>query len=300
MNETESAKNTLTLSRIGKMLWVAVKDFFHDSAPQWAAAVAYYSLLSTVPLLLAIAAIASFFVQPQALVNQVTGILGNYLPQGAGQLESLVTDALNRAGSIGLISTLTFLWTGSRVFGAVVKALNIAYDVDENYGFLKRTLVEVLMLLTIGLFFIAALASRYIINALWNNQQTLSTGRSLIVQGISALLLLIAFFLIYRFLPRRTISWQTALAGSAVATLLFIVARPLFITYVNQFASYRDIYGSLAIVVILVFWAWIVAAIMLFGGEIASHSEAMFIEGESGEEVEQKHLKRSPTKSVQS
>lgn len=127
----------ISLKRIGQTIWMAVKDFFHDSGPQWAAAVAYYSLLSTVPLLLAIAA------------------------------------------------------------------------------------------------------------------------------------------------------------------LLFILARPLFVRYLNQFASYQDIYGSLAIVIILVFWAWIVAVIMLFGGEIASHSEEMLIEGNPATEVERRHIERAPTKKAQ-
>jgi membrane protein len=250
-------------------------------------------LLSTIPLLLALAAIASFFVEPAQAVEQATTLLRDYLPRGAGEIESTVQQALDRAGSIGLISTLAFLWTGSRVFGVVTKALNIAYDVDDTYSFVKRTMVELAMLLTIGLFLVAALASRYILSTLLS-QSGLPVSWTLVTDALSTGLLLIAFFLIYRFLPRRVVSWQAALAGSVTAIALFLLARPLFIRYVNQFASYRDIYGSLAIVVILVFWAWIVGVIMIFGGEVASHTEAMLIEREPGDVVEDRHRQRSP------
>lgn len=58
------------------------------------------------------------------------------------------------------------------------------------------------------------------------------------------------------------------------------------------------IYGSLAVAVIIVFWAWIVGLILLFGGEIASHTHTILIEGRSVEEVEQGHLARSPLRKV--
>lgn len=81
-----------------------------------------------------------------------------------------------------------------------------------------------------------------------------------------------------------------------MATLLFVLARPLFVSYLRRFANYNLIYGSLAIVIIMVFWAWIVALILLFGGETASHTQAMVIEGQPKEEVERRHLQRSPVK----
>jgi uncharacterized BrkB/YihY/UPF0761 family membrane protein len=55
-----------------------------------------------------------------------------------------VRDVIGARGSIGALSLATLLWSGSRVFGVIILALNIAYDTDETYGFWKRTLLEVL------------------------------------------------------------------------------------------------------------------------------------------------------------
>lgn len=287
------------VKQLGKVLVQAVKDFFHDSGPQWAAAVAYYSLLSTFPLLLAIASIAAFFVDPQWAVEQATNLLNRFLPTGGNRIENTIKEAIEARGSVSLLSIGTLLWTGSRVFGVVTKALNIAYDTDESYGFLKRTLVELLMLLTIGVLFVIALSSRFLINLLSERLEFLPTGQNLLFQitleAVPALLLLIAFFLLFRFVPHCWVDWRAALSGAGLAALLVLVARPVFLTYVEQFASYNLIYGSLAIVIILVIWAWIVAMIIIFGGEFVSHIQAIMLEGQPAEEVERRHKRRSPT-----
>jgi membrane protein len=280
------------------MLVQSVKDLFTDSGPQWAAAIAYYSLLSVFPLLLAAVAIAAYFVDPQWVIDRGTEAVGTLVPQGAGNIGSIVRDVIAVRGSIGALSIATLLWSGSRVFGVVVLALNIAYDIDETYGFWKRTLLEVLMMATIGVLFIVALAVRPAITLLSSVLGVLPGGQGMLLQAIQilipALLLLITFFLIYRFVPRSPQSWQPALSGAVAATLLFLVARPLFLYYVRQFGHYNLIYGSVAIVVILVLWAWIVALILLFGGELASHVKAMFFEGKSKQEVDRSHKARSP------
>jgi membrane protein len=284
---------------LGKVLVHAVKDFFHDSGPQWAAAIAYYSLLSTFPLLLAIASIAAFFVDPQWAVEQATNLLNRFLPTGGNQIESTVQEAIEARGRVSFLSIAFLLWAGSRVFGTVTKVLNIAYDTDETYSFLKRTLVELIILLTIGVLFVIALSSRFLINLLSAKLEFLPPGQNLLfqiaLQAVPALLLIIAFFLLYRYVPNCWVDWRAALPGAGLAALLFLLARPVFLTYVEQFANYNLIYGSLAIVIILVIWAWIVAVITIFGGEVVSHAQAIMLEGQPAEEVEQRHKRRSPT-----
>lgn len=287
--------------RFSKTLFQAVKDFMHDSGPQWAAAIAYYSLLSAFPLLLAIASIAAFFVDPQWAIEQATSFLDEFLPQGAGQVESVVQGAIEARGSVSVLSILSLLWTGSRVFGVVTKGLNIAFNVEETYGFFKRILVELAMLLTVGLLFILALSSRAIVGLLTGVIQVLPAEGfiyQLVTELVPAVLLLLAFFLTYKFIPRRNVDWRAALLGAGLATSLFIVARPLFTFYLRRFANYNLIYGSLAIVIILVLWAWIVSAILLLGGEIVSHVQRMILEGQTPEEVERQHLRRAPTHRV--
>jgi len=262
-----------------KALIQAVMNFMEDDGTLWAAAVAYYSLLSAVPLVLALASIASFFIDRQWAVEQATALLGDYVPQGAGRIREIVLQAFAQRESVGLFSILAFFWSGSRVFGALTKALNNAFNVEDSYSFLRRTMLELTMAITIGLFFIAALVSNVVLNLLIGVFRFLPDGQEqasvIASEGASVLLLLVAFFLVYKVVPRRPVQRRAALAGSITATVLFALARPLFLRYVEQFANYSEIYGPLAIVIILVFWSWLSAVILLYGGEVTAQVEEM-------------------------
>jgi membrane protein len=94
--------------------------------------------------------------------------------------------------------------------------------------------------------------------------------------------------------PRYRTDWRAAAAGAVLAALLILVARPVFLTYVWQFASYNLIYGSLAIVIILIIWAWIVAGITIFGGEVVSHIQTIMLEREPAEDAERRRKWWSP------
>ena len=288
------------LRRIWEVLVQSVKDLVTDSGPQWAAAVAYYSLLSAFPLLLAAVSLAAYFVDPNQAIDQATRLLGEFLPEGEEQIATIVREAVEASGQASLLSLAALLWTGSRVFGVLTRALNVAFDVDEHYSFFKRLLVEAVMMLTIGVIFVLALASGLLVDLLWRVLQVLPAGRGLafelVQEAIRVALLLASFFLIYRFVPRGRRDSRAALVGAVVATLLFLAARPLFVGYVQQFGRHSVIYGPLAIAIILVLWAWLVALITLFGGELAGHVRTMLIEGQTPEEVERAHQERAPVR----
>ena len=260
------------LRHVASFLVKVVKDFGRDNGTQMAAAIAYYSLLSIFPLLLAAVSIAAYFVDPKWAVNQATRFLGNYLPKGADQIRNVVTGAIQNRGGVGLGSIALLLWSGSRVFGAVTKGLNIAMDVEDNYGFFKRILIELIMTLSVGILFLAALLSRLLIQFIW---RTLLPDGSLngflgntLMNSIQTALLFLSFYLIYLHVPRTQVSRKAALVGSAVTTAVFLAARPLFLYYISVLANYNLIYGPIAIVIIINFWAWLVATMLLLGGEI--------------------------------
>lgn len=294
-NVTGGSQERVRLRRIGAVLVQSARDLVRDGGTSWAAAIAYYSLLSTFPLLLAIAAIAAYFVQPEWAVEQATQLLSTFLPRGSMRIEEIVQGAIDARQGASIVSIAALLWSGSRVFGVVTRALNLAYGADERYGIVRRVAIELAMTVTVGLFFVAALASRVWLRLLWR-QWLGGDELSLLFRSLMAIvpgaMLVVAFFLVYRFVPRRRVAWQAAAAGSVLATALVLIARPLFLTYLRNFATYNLIYGSLAIVIVLVLWAWLVALIGLYGGEVVAHTQAMLIEGKSAAATARDHRLR--------
>jgi membrane protein len=283
---------------IGIVIKQATKDFFNDSGPHWAAALTYYALLSSIPLILAIVAISSFFVEEEWAIQQVGEVLGDFLPEGEEQVEDVVEEAMAAQGTVSLVSIGFLLWSGSRVFGVLARALNIFYDVEEYYSLLKRTLVELIMLLSIGGLVILALFSRVIMDFILPEFDFLPfdfiTLESIIENLVAGFLIFIAVLFIYRFVPRRKVAWRAAVVGAVVVTILFSLWRPIFWYWVDTFAEYHLVYGSMAAAVVLILWAYIVSLFLLIGGELTSHIQEIVIEGKTAEEVEKRHLLRSP------
>lgn len=288
------------LRRFVELLIQTVKDLFTDNMPQWAAAVAFYGLLSLFPFTLAAVSIAAYFVDVNWAVTKISDGMGEFLPRGEDVIKNTLQDVLRVRGTVGLLSLLALLWTGSRVFGVLTMALNIAYDADETYGYFKRLMIEGLFMLTAGLLFFLALSSSVFLRMFQGALQFLPEDRGLVfrvvTEAVPDLLLIVSYFLVYQYVPRTKPKWQASLAGAGAATLLFLVAQPLFLGYIRQFAQYNLIYGSLAAVIILLVWAWIVALVTLVGGELASHVHMMYFQGHSPEEVHRRHEERSPTR----
>jgi membrane protein len=90
------------------------------------------------------------------------------------------------------------------------------------------------------------------------------------LQGTSLLLTLCIFLLIYRFMPNTKTYWRYIWPGAIVAAVLFESAKNLFLTYVDQFANFENVYGSLAPVIALLLWAYVSSFILILGAELSS------------------------------
>ncbi len=275
---------------------LAARSFFKDDNASWAAAIAYYSLLSLFPLLLAVGSVAAFFVDPQWAVKQATHYLGELLPRGPVAIDRIVMQTFATARGSGLFSILPLIWTGALVFGAVAKALNIIFDAGENFQFWKHLRVRFAMLLMLGVMFLVALGSPIVLQILRWSFGILPFGQEmlyhLVVNALPPVFVLVASSFTYRFVPEKRPHWPAALAGAILAALLFATAKPIFLGYLHWLGRYNVIYGSLGGIIVVVLWAWIVAMIGLFGAQVAAHTQAVFIEGRPIKEVERRHLRR--------
>jgi membrane protein len=283
--------------RYAEVLVQSLKDTATDNGPQWAAAIAYYGLLSTVPLLLCCAALVAFVIEPQVAVDRLTNLLGDFVPQSEATVEETVNGAIAARGQVGALAFVALLWTGTRVFDSLTRAMNVAFDVDDDYSPLQRLGIQIAMLLSVGVLFVVALAAGLLIGPLW--QALGSTGDApLLIMIITWLarvaLLFVAFALLYRFVPRRRCATRAIVAGALAATILTLAATSLFRMSIERFGTYNLLYGSLAVVAILIVWVGIVSFVTVFGGEVVSHAQEMLIDGRSPQEVGRRHAARSP------
>ncbi len=264
------------MQKIKNLVVEAFETALNSNLLHWAASVAFYAALSFGPLLLLVMIGASYFTDVDWAASRLSIVLGNFLPdESESQLRDFVTNAVQSRNRIGVFSIIAFLYSGTRVFASLTRALHVIYEQEEERQVLREAAAQLIMLLTIGVAFLFALSSRYFLRLLSDALQFLPSGEEQaaqqIISGIVQIVLLFgAFILIYRFVPSTEENWRPPLIGAGVATLLFVIVRPAFIYYLERFGNQNLIYGSVASFFVLLLWIWIGAIITLFGGAVAS------------------------------
>lgn len=272
------------------MPWAAWKDVLlrtwsetgRDNVGLVAAGVAFYGFLALVPLMGATVLTYGLVADPQAVIADVRGLMA-VMPADAAkligeQLMNVVQTSDGKKG-FGLLLALALALFGARNgAGAVVTALNIAYEEQETRGFLK---VNALALgITAGGVLVAIIAM-IAVAALGHLESLLPTLPD-VVLGLGKVLAYLVMALVgaagaatlYRYGPsRRHAQWMWLTPGSLFAALGWLALTIGFGIYVANFGNYNATYGSLGAVVVLLTWLYLSAYILLFGAELNAELE---------------------------
>jgi membrane protein len=258
------------------------RESAHDNIGLIAAGVAFYGFLALVPLLGATVLTYGLFAETSMATRHVTALM-SVLPQEAGRLigdllVNVVESSVGKKG-LGLLIALALALFGARnAAGAIIRALNIAYEEDETRGFLRVNLVALAITAAAVVTFVIALLAvasfGYLHLALPN-----AGGAALALSKLGSYLLLAAFAAaaaatLYRFGPSRTSPrWRWLTPGSALFALSWVLLTVGFGFYVAHFSNYGAAYGSLGAVVVLLTWMYLSAYALLFGAELNAELE---------------------------
>ena len=269
--------------QIVKRAWKEAKK---DAVPLLAAGVAFYAFLAMVPTLIALVMIYGLVTDDEAAVQQQIESFGSALPS---EVETLLTEQMNslvatsdRALGIGLIVALLLaLWSASGGISNLITALNVAYDEEDERGFVKRRLLA--LGLTIGaiIFMVLAVALVAALPVVLDALDLPGWLKGMVQAGRWLGLIvavLVALAILYRLGPDRDapkFRWVTV--GAIVATVLWVIGSVGFSFYVDNFGSYGKTYGTLAGVVVLLLWLWLSSFAALLGAEVNAEMEQQTI-----------------------
>lgn len=263
-----------------KIVW---RDYGEDNGNLVSAAVSYYIFLSLVPLLLlGIAVVGYILGSPERAERIVLTSIQQGAPALAGQagldaIRGVVTEVISGRGLATGLGLLALLWTGSNVIVIIEQAINVAWRLEQR-KFWRKRLIALVGLLTVYVLFCVSFALT----------AAISTIRSMNIHlfGIEpshwpwiwtaagyllpALLSVVTFFLLYKFLPNTRVPWKVAFVGGGFAGVLWEILKHVFSFYVSHFAHYSAIYGSLAGLVLLLVWIYFSSMLTILGAELAS------------------------------
>jgi membrane protein len=201
---------------------------------------------------------------PEDTVNAVTSALSSAQRQKGTAITALV---------LGLALSLN---GASGAFGAVGRALNRVWRVDEGRGMLRRkandllwTLVVLaLVMVTFVLVFLGGGLATDVFGWLGLGETAADIWR--IVRWPAALAATtLVYAVVYFAAPNVEIrQFRYITPGAVFGVVLWIVASAAFFFYVSSFAGYSATYGAFATVVILLIWLYLTSAVLLLGAEL--------------------------------
>ena len=247
-----------------------------DNISLVASGVAFCGVLALVPLLGAMVLSYGIVATPATVVRNMQALTAVMPAEAAKLIGEQLGNVVHTSGGkkgFGLLIALGIaLYGAMKGAGAMITALNIAYDEEETRGFVKLNLVS--LAITVGAVLLAILAVVAI--AATGHLESLFPGAPDAVLALGKILSYLVMALagaaaaaaLYRFAPdRREAKWTWLTPGSAFTTILWLAVTAGFGFYVANFGSYDATYGSLGAAIVLLTWLYLSAYILLLGAE---------------------------------
>ena len=241
------------------------------------ASIAYHSLLAVFPLLLLLLGLSGLYIRRFGLAGHISVVLQRYLPVRTDIIMQNLVGISRAYGRIGLLSFFLLLWSSSGVFLPLERALNRAWQVAEGRRWWQKRLLALEMALIVGCLILIA-AAFVGVEIFFRKRLEALLGPSLhsevtllyhLLTAISSFAVaLLAFLVLFNRLPNRPIHLRQALPGALLTAVLWETARWLFTIFL-PFFNYRQVYGSIGVMVSLMTWAYISSAVILFGAQVS-------------------------------
>jgi membrane protein len=250
----------------------------HDSLG-YSAQLAYFFLLSLFPLLITMFSLLPYLpLKTEDIMNFISDFApGETITFIDSTLDTLLEKHNGGILSFGIIATL---WAASNGMNAIIRAMNLAYEIDDDRPFfIVRGLSVLLTIVMIAVFIIALLLpvfgkhiGIYISSKFGYTDQFIDTWNT-IRFSLSSVILFIVFSAVYFLTPNRKMKCATVVPGAVFSTIGWILASLGFSFYVNNFGNYTFMYGSLGVIIVLMIWFYITGAVLIIGGEINGLNE---------------------------
>jgi len=260
-----------------KIIYRIYDVFWEEDVLSRSAQVAFYLSFSLFPLLLFLVSLFGLIIgQAEGLRHELFSYLRQIMPYSAYELvqKTIIEVTENSSGGKLTFGFLIALWSASAGMDSLRVALNHVYRLKETRSWWKTKLES--LVFTLILIFLFS----FVLGSVFYGWKFLSVLLSLaklpvesvvilqIIQWISFVgVLLLTFGLLYRYLPdQKENKCRWISPGSITAIILWVLATNGFRLYLNFFNNYDKTYGSLGAVIILMFWLYISALVILIGG----------------------------------
>ena len=259
-----------------KLLRLSVWRAFQHDAFAVAKASAYSSILTFFPVLLVLGSVLATSRKGEAYLREISYALGRILPAGSATALAYLKGANQRPVGLLVGTSLLTLWTASGVMISWMEGFRNAYQLPKTWGLVKERLIAFSLVILAGIpmtfaTILVAFGSRIETRILFHIGHEFGPYILLMwtaIRWLIALLTSIAVIaLIYHNAVARTQPWHSVLPGATLATVLWFGVTMVFGWYLQRYADYSIIYGSLGVSIALLVWMYLISLVVLIGAE---------------------------------
>lgn len=266
------------LRLIGLAAWRGVGEFYNSEGLTHAASIGYYALLSLFPFLLLLLSLLGMVTADVEDRDAVVRFVFRYFPRQFDFITGQLDAFRGQTFRLGVGGLFALTWASLGVFNAVSSAIDHAWGVERRRSFLMHRLVSFLMMLSAGAIFVFALvlgSLARVAESSWFWEMVERTEGVVWLSTVTAthgatLLLIVCVALLFYFIPNTTMRFRWVWPGAILTGLLWRGALSAFSWYARDLASWNAVHGSIATVVVFLFWVYISAVILLYGVEMTA------------------------------
>jgi membrane protein len=244
--------------------------FFADRGPHLAAMVAYFALLSFVPLVFLSLALLGLVHRADASDFLVKELSRAFPTTSVQSILKLLHQVQDNAATLGIVGAVALLWSSLSLFSALESAFNIVYGLP-NRSFLRgKALAAVLMISTITMLFVSLLIGAVGVEVVKRYAPGF-VGNSAVAYTVSIAVSLVGIFVfllgVYWLLPVADVSLHDALPGALAAAVVLETSfqvLPIFVRIAGISPTLRVLGGPM----ILLLWLYVMANVIVLGAEL--------------------------------
>lgn len=278
-----SPAGAYVLANPGAFVRRVLKGFKANQGLLLAGAVAYYALLSVVPLLILTVIVLSHVVDQ----GELLATLGRYLEWlTPGQSRAIIAELSNfvdHRDVIGWVLLGTMLFFSSLAFTVLEKAMAVIFlhrFTLRRRHFLVSALLPYVYIFALGFGLLVVTLVAGSIQAMGNDRVHF-LGVDWSLNGVSGVLLyllglggeILLLTSIYMVMPVGRLWWRHALVGGVTAALLWEITRRVLVWYFTTLSQVSVVYGSLTTAIVVLFTLEIAATLLLLGAQVISEYE---------------------------
>jgi YihY family inner membrane protein len=248
-----------------------------------AGAVAYYALLSIVPLLILSVIALSHYLPEDAVLQTLAHYLEWLMPGQSGAIVAELHNFMAHRHVIGWVLLVSMLFFSSLAFTVLENAMSVIFHhrvAIRRRHFMISALLPYAYILSLGLGLLLVTLVAGSLQAM-GAREVHFLGRSWSLDGPSGVLLYLiglggeVFVLasVYMVMPVGRLSWRHALIGAVIAALLWELSRHVLLWYFNTLSQISTVYGSLTTAIAVLLSLEVAAALLLLGAQVIAEYE---------------------------